>query len=130
MQRARTKEVTRNEPIEKGSRQDDEEITVSGYTVGRFLIFRVKGIQQGAYDQILRPDHASWPNQKASAQTSKAKACELGSNDQQRLEPVVGSEVVLQLGDDDGVDGIGRPDGYVGHDVNEDMFLDVPRARI
>lgn len=87
-------------------------------------------VEQCACYEILGPNHASGPHQKSSAHASKTEACELGGDDQENTEPIINGDVVVQLGYDDGIDGVWGSNGHVCHDVDEDVLLDVPRAGV
>lgn len=52
----------------------------------------------------------------------------MGGKDKNEGEPVAGLEAVKDFEDDDGIEGVRRADSDVGHDVDEDVFLDVPRS--
>jgi hypothetical protein len=79
---------TWKEEPEKGTRRDEHEVAIAGHSTGRLIVFSVQGVEQGARDEVLGPDHARRPNEEAATYTSEAEPCELGSEDQDKREPV------------------------------------------
>jgi len=90
----------------------------------------MQGIEKSAGHQVLRPNHARWPNQEAAAHSSKAKPGQLSGDDQRSTEPIVELEIILHLCDDNSIKGVWRAGSDISHDVNENVFLDIPRSGI
>lgn len=86
----------------------------------------MKSVEQCACDEVLRPDHARWLNEKASTYAGETETRKLCGDHEQCTEPVAGLEIVVHLCNDDGVDGVRSSYGYVCHDVYQYVFLDVP----
>lgn len=103
-------EVAGEEEEEKGGGHDDDEEAVAGDAFGRgdvgdgkghgegvVFVFCMEGVEEGAGDEVLGPDHASGPNEEAPAETSEAKAGELGGKDEDGGEPEAEMDVVKDL---------------------------------
>lgn len=124
-------EVPGEEEEEEGTAKDVEEVPVARYRPRRrVLVLGVERVQQGADDEVLRPDHACWPDEESSTETGEAEAGELSGEDKDETEPEAELDFVVVLSDDDGGEGVWRTDGDVGHDEDEDVFLDVPRTGV
>ena len=122
--------LTGYEEEEERTRQHQEEISITSDTTGRLVVFRMQSVQQCTCHEILGPNHASRPHQEPPAQPSKTETRELCGDNQKSTEPIIYPNVVVELHYDDGIEGVWRTDGHVCHDVDEDMLLDVPRARV
>lgn len=90
----------------------------------------MQSVEQCACHEILGPNHASGPDQEASAHAGKTEACELGGDDEESTKPIINRDVVVQFGDDDGIYGVWGSNGHVCHDVDEDVLLDIPGAGV
>ena len=85
----------------------------------------MEGIEEGATHEVLRPDHARGLDQNPAAETREAEAGEGGGEDEEDLEPWAESEVVILVGDNDGIYDIGWDGTDIGHHVDEDVLFDI-----
>ena len=90
----------------------------------------MEGVQQSAGDQILRPDHTGGPDEESSAETGQAETSQLCSQHKGDFKAEAVDDAVKDLKNHDGVQGVRRGDGDVGHDKHQHMFLDIPRPRV
>jgi hypothetical protein len=90
----------------------------------------MQSVQQRTCHEILGPNHASGPHQESPAQASKTETRELGGDDKETTKPIINRYVIVELSYDDGIESVWRPNGHVCHDVDENMFLDIPRAGV
>lgn len=124
-------EVAGEEEEEEGAGEDaDEPFIARDRARGRVLVLGVERVEQGADDEVRGPDHARGPDEEAATEPGEAEAGELGGEDEDEGEPEAELDVVVELADDDGGERVRGPDGDVGHDVDEDVFLDVPRTGV
>ena len=126
----RLEEVCGEEEPDEAGRHEDHEIFVPGDCTRVFLLLGMKGIEEGTGDEILGPDHASGPDEETTADARKAESCELSTEHENKVEPEAERDLIEFLKDDDGVHSVRWGDGYIGHDEDERMFLDVPRAGV
>jgi len=83
-------------------------------------------IQQRTCHQILGPNHTCGPYKESPTETGETESCELRGQDEGKGEPVPKLEVIENFGNDNGVEGIRTTYRNICHDVDENVFLDVP----
>lgn len=78
----------------------------------------------------MGPNHACGPDQEPSTNASKTKTRELGGDDEESTKPIINGNVVVELAYDDGIESVWGTNSHVCHDVDENMLLDIPGARV
>jgi len=54
----------------------------------------------------------------------------LSGDNEKSTEPLVELEIIVHLCDDDSIKGIWRAGSNISHDVDENMFLDIPQSGV
>ena len=123
-------EIAGKEEEEKGGHAEIDIVSVATEASAFAVLFCVEGIEEGAGDQILGPEHTGWPHQEASAEACQTKACHLSCQDEGCGKAVAQFCAIVELCDDDGKESVGESDGDVCHHVDEGVLLDVPWAGV
>ena len=118
--------ITGNKPKKEGSAQYIEEVAIAGDAGEVVLVFGMEGIKQRAGDQVRWPNHSCWPNQESAAHAGEAESGELSGDGDKGAEPVVDLEIIVHLCVDDNTKGVWRANRYISHDVDENVFFDIP----
>ena len=118
--------ITGDKPKKEGASQYIEEVAIAGDAAEVVLVFGMEGIEEGAGDQVCWPNHACWPNQEPATHASETKSGELSGDNQEGAEPVVGLKIIVHLCDDDSIKGVWRADSDISHDIDENVFFDIP----
>jgi hypothetical protein len=113
-----TEGLTRQEEEEEGSSEEVHKKPIPGYTTAFLIFFSMEGVQQGAGDEILRPHHTGGPDEESSTETSQAETSQLRSQHKRDIKTEAINDTIIDLKDHDGVQGVGRGNGDVGHDVH------------
>jgi hypothetical protein len=75
-------------PGKRGDECEHEESEFGDPTSGVLVIFRMEGIEEGACDEVLGPDHRHGPNAETATHACEAKTCELSSEDEHDVKAV------------------------------------------
>ena len=94
------------------------------------VVFFVECIEKRAANEVWRPHHIGWPDQKFAADACEAKAGEGSGQDEKDREPRAKVEAIIQLCDDDSVHRVARGHSGICHHVDQHVLLDVEGARI
>lgn len=94
------------------------------------IILRVKRVKQRARNQILRPDHARGPDEEPTTYASESKARQLRREYRNKVEPKPKLNFVINLRDNNRVERVRVPHGDIRHDVDQRVFLDIPRSGV
>ena len=87
-------------------------------------------IQQSTGDQVLRPYHTGGPDEESSTESGQAKSSQLRSQYKRDIKTVTVGDTIVDFKNHDGVQGVWSGNSDVRHDVHQDVFLDVPGARV
>lgn len=90
----------------------------------------MEGVEQTGVDQVDGPDHGGRANEEAAKSTGETVTNKLGRDDEQETTAKAPGVVVVELLDNDDIDGSKRGGTGVGHDCDEDVLLDVERAGV
>jgi hypothetical protein len=90
----------------------------------------MESIEQGSVDERSRPEHARGPDYKTAEHTTEREAEELGRKYESDLVAVVERLLVEKALRSHSVSSVRTPYHDIGHDSDNDVLLDVERARI
>lgn len=122
--------LTGQEEKEEGSKTEVYKVPVAAESATFAVLLCVEGIQESTGDQILRPEHASRPNQEPPRKTSETKTSHLSCQDQSSAETVAQASTVVEFCDNNCEKSVREGNGDVCHHVNEGVLLDVPGTGI
>lgn len=90
----------------------------------------MQSVEIGSDNENSWPNHRCWPDDEPTTQSRERESGDLAGEGVEQVE--TNSEIVLvpEFGGDDGIQGVSRRDGCVGHDHDTGMFLDVERTRV
>lgn len=89
------KEITRNDVPHQSTKEDIEEVTVSGEGSTRgVVIFGMEGVQEGACYKRLRPDESGRPDKEASAEAGERKSDCVDTQQQEDVVAETGLDLV------------------------------------
>ena len=125
-----TDELTREEKEKESSSEEVHEKSVSTDTAALLVLFGVESVQQSTGDQVLWPYHTGRPDEESSAEPGQAESSQLRSQHEGNVKTVAVSDAIVDFKNYDGVQSVRRGDGDIGHNVHQDVFLDVPGARV
>ena len=125
-----TDELTREEVKKEGSSKEVHEKSISADTAAFLVLFGVESIQQSTGDQVLWPHHTGGPDKESSTEPRQAEPSQLRSQHKRDIKTVAESDAIVDFKNHDSVQGVRRGNGDVGHNVDQDVFLDIPGPRV
>jgi len=125
-----TDELTGEEEEKEGSSEEVHEEPVATNAAAFLIFFGMESVQQGAGNQVLRPHHASWPDEESSTESGQPEPSQLRSQHKRNFKTETISDAIVDLKNHNGVQGVWRGDSDVGHNEHQRMFLDTPGPRV
>ena len=122
--------LTGQEEEEECSSEEVQEKSIPSNPTTFLVLFSMEGVQQSAGDQILRPHHTCGPDEETSTEAGQAETSQLCSQHKRDIKAEAVNDAIKDLKNHDGVQGIRRGDGDVGHDEHQYVFLNVPGSRV
>lgn len=87
-------------------------------------------VEKSGVDQVDGPDHSSRADQESPKGSSETITDELSRKDQEQATTEAPAGVVVELLNDNDVNGGKSGGSSIGHDGDQDMLLDVERSRV